>query len=363
MDALEAAVNAGADAVYLSRKNFGTRYYADNFNEAQMEEAINYAHLRNKKVYVTVNTLIFDDELEEVADYLFWLYKVGADAVILQDVGVASLCQELVPDLDMHASTQMTINNREGVRWASEFGFKRVILARELSLPEVKEIVDAMDREIELEIFVHGALCYCYSGQCLLSSVIGGRSGNRGRCAQPCRKPYHLLQGNKGRYGKLVDSIPIPTDANYLLSTRDLALYSELDKISKIPLASLKIEGRMRSPEYVALVVSIYRKALDKLSDDNWTPDEVELSKLKLAFNRGFTSGHLLEASKESVMGWEAPGNRGLYLGKVVRENKKKKSADKIAIRIDSNLPEFMLEKGDGVIFSIPIHIKDMGWP
>lgn len=354
IDALKAAVNAGADAVYLSGKNFGARYYADNFNETQMEEAIDYAHLRNKKVYVTVNTLIFDDELEEVADYLFWLYKVGADAVILQDVGVASFCQELVPDLDMHASTQITINNREGVRWASEFGFKRVILARELSLPEVEEIVDEMGGEIELEIFAHGALCYCYSGQCLLSSVIGGRSGNRGRCAQPCRKPYQLLQGNRGRYGKLVDSIPIPTDADYLLSTRDLALYPELDKISKIPLASLKIEGRMRSSEYVALVVSIYRKALDKLSDDNWTPDEAELSKLKLAFNRGFTSGHLLEASKESVMGWEAPGNRGLYLGEVVRENKKKKSADKIVIRIDSNLPEFMLEKGDGVVFQHP---------
>lgn len=354
MEALKAAINAEADAVYLSGKNFGARHYADNFSEVQMEKALDYAHLRNKKVYITVNTLVFDYELEKVADYLFWLYKTGADAVILQDVGVASLCRELVPDLEMHASTQMTINNLEGVRWAGEFGFKRVVLARELSLPEVEEIVEAMGREIELEIFGHGALCYCYSGQCLLSSVIGGRSGNRGRCAQPCRKPYSLLQGNKDRFGKLASSTPIHTGESYLLSTRDLASYGELDKIFKTPLASLKIEGRMRSPEYVALVVSIYRKALDKLSKDNWAPDEAEFSKLKLAFNRGFTRGHLLETNEESIMGWEAPGNRGLYLGKVVQENKKNKPANKILIKIDSNLPDFMLEKGDGVVFLLP---------
>jgi putative protease len=359
MDALKAAVNAGANAVYLSGKNFGARYYADNFNQAQLEEALNYAHLRNKKVYVTVNTLVFDDELEKVADYLFWLYKVGADAVILQDIGVASICRELVPDLDMHASTQMTINSPEGVKWAAEFGFKRVVLARELSLKEVEEIVEETCGEIELEIFAHGALCYCYSGQCLLSSVIGGRSGNRGRCAQPCRKPYQLLQGNMDKYGKFTNSTPVPTDESYLLSTKDLALYPDLDKMSNMPLASLKIEGRMRSPEYVALVVSIYREALDELSKDHWTPDEIQYSKLKLAFNRGFTKGHLLETHKEFVMGWEAPGNRGLYLGKVVQENKRKqrerkKPNNKISIKIDSNLPDFLLEKGDGVVFILP---------
>lgn len=357
MDALKAAVNAGADAVYLSGKNFGARYYANNFNQEQLEEALNYAHLRNKRVYITVNTLVFDDELEQVADYLFWLYKIGADAVILQDVGVASICRELVPDLDMHASTQMTINNLEGVKWAAEFGFKRVVLARELNLKEVEEIVEKTEGKIELEIFAHGALCYCYSGQCLLSSVIGGRSGNRGRCAQPCRKPFQLLQVNMDKYGKFTSSTPIPTNESYLLSTKDLALYPELDKISNIPLASLKIEGRMRSPEYVALVVSIYRKALDELVKDHWSPDEMEYSKLKLAFNRGFTSGHLLETRKESVMGWETPGNRGLYLGKVVPDNKrnqreKKKPNPKIAVKIDLNLPDFMLEKGDGVVFT-----------
>lgn len=354
MNALKGAVKAGADAIYISGKNFGARQYADNFNKAQLEEAIDYAHLNEKKVYITVNTLIFDDELEQVADYLFWLYTVGANAVILQDIGVASLCRELVPDLDMHASTQMTINNLEGVKWASEFGFKRVILARELSFQEVKEIVEKTGVDVELEIFAHGALCYCYSGQCILSSVIGGRSGNRGRCAQPCRKPYQLLQGSMDKYGKFINPDPIQTYENYLLSTKDLSLYPELDKIISNPVASLKIEGRMRSPEYVALVVSIYRKALDELAKNKWTPDEMEYSKLKLAFNRGFTRGHLLETNKESVMGWETPGNRGLYLGKVVTEHKKNKPSNKILIKINSKLPDYMLEKGDGVVFISP---------
>lgn len=349
MDALKAAVNGGADAVYLSGKKFGARYYADNFNPEEMEEAINYAHLRNKKVYITANTLQFDSELEDVADYLVWLYAVGADAVILQDVGVASLCRELVPDLDMHASTQMTINSVEGVKWALDFGFKRVVLSREISLLEVGGIAEETGGEIELEIFAHGALCYSYSGQCLLSSVIGGRSGNRGRCAQPCRKPYRLLQGNKDENGKFTDPVHVYTGEDYLLSTRDLAIYPELDKVKNIPLASLKIEGRMRSPEYVAQVVSIYRKALDDLSKDKWIPNEVELSKLKLAFNRGFTQGHLLETRKESVMGREAPGNRGLYLGRVVP--RKGKNANKLLVEVDHNLPDYLLEKGDGVVF------------
>ncbi len=353
VDALKAAVNAGADAVYLSGKSFGARYYADNFDEFQMEKALEYAHLRNKKVYITVNTLVFDYELEKVADYLFWLYKTGADAVILQDIGVASVCRDLVPDLDMHASTQMTINSLEGVEWAHDFGFKRVVLAREMTLPEVEEIAQVMGNRIELEIFAHGALCYCYSGQCLLSSVIGGRSGNRGRCAQPCRKPYQLLQGNKDKYGKLTHPAAISTEANYLLSTRDLALYPKLDVISTIPLNSLKIEGRMRSPEYVSSVVSIYRKALDDLSKGNWTPDITEISKLKLAFNRGFTRGYLLETNKESVMGREAPGNRGLCLGKVVPD-KNDKLNNNILIEIDPDLPDFILDKGDGVVFLLP---------
>lgn len=370
IDSLKAAVNAGADAVYLSGKNFGARYYAENFSELEMVEALNYAHLHGLKVYVTVNTLVKDLELEKIAEYLLWLYKIGADAVILQDVGVASICRELVPDLDMHASTQMNINSLEGVKWAYLFGFKRVILSRELNLKEIEEIADQMSNKIELEIFAHGALCYCYSGQCLLSSVIGGRSGNRGRCAQPCRKPYQLLNGNKDKFGKLIDPVQVPLKENYLLSTHDLALYKNLDQISNLAVNSLKLEGRMRSPEYVALVVGIYRKALDSImnrkkeliSEDkvkSWVPDDEDLFKLKLAFNRGFSCGYLLETNKELIMGREASGNRGVFLGTVKGYGKENYRGNRsILIHLDKKLNglknRFKLEKGDGIVFIRP---------
>ena len=204
-EALIAALAAGADAVYLSGKRFGARKFAANFDEPALEKAIDYAHLRGAKVYVTVNTLIRDDELFDVAKYLLRLYEMGTDAVLIQDLGVAALARQLVPDLELHASTQMTIHNREGAVFAARIGFKRVVLAREVTLDEIKE----MENELKasgpgLEIFVHGALCYCYSGQCLLSSAIGGRSGNRGMCAQPCRKPYVLLRGEKDEYGRSI---------------------------------------------------------------------------------------------------------------------------------------------------------------
>ncbi|HTX61578.1 MAG TPA: U32 family peptidase, partial [Methanobacterium sp.] len=346
MEALKAAVNTGADAAYLSGKNFGARQYAANFDEEQMVQALEYAHLRNVKVYVTVNTLVYDSELESVARYLIWLYEIGVDALILQDVGVASICRELIPDMDLHASTQMTINSTEGVKWTAESGFKRVVLARELTLPEVEEIAVNVDKNIELEIFAHGALCYSYSGQCLLSSVIGGRSGNRGRCAQPCRKPYQLLKGVNDDYGKLARHTSISTAGDYLLSTRDLALYPELGKLSRTPISSLKIEGRMRSPEYVALVVSTYRKALDKILNNQWKPDESDISRLKLTFNREFTSGYFLEDNKKRVMGCEAPGNRGLQVGRVVKNN-----GEKLLIQLNPGLPDYMLDKGDGIVF------------
>ena len=191
IDALKTAVNAGADAVYISGKKFGARKFATNFTDAEIEEGLIYAKLRGVKVYVTVNTLIKDFQINAVAKYLIWLYKTGADAVIIQDLGIACLANKIVPDLDMHASTQMTIHNIPGVEWASKFGFKRVVLSRELGISEVEEIrKETADLGVEIEIFGHGALCYSYSGQCLLSSFIGGRSGNKGMCAQPCRKQY-----------------------------------------------------------------------------------------------------------------------------------------------------------------------------
>lgn len=221
LDALKAAVNAGADAVYISGKKFGARKYAANFNESEIEEGLEYAKIRGVKVYVTVNTLINDTQILSVAEYLIWLYKSGVDAVIIQDLGIACLSKAIVPDLDMHASTQMTIHNIAGVKWAAKFGFKRVILARELGIFEVEEILKETEN-IEIEIFAHGALCYSYSGQCLLSSFIGGRSGNKGMCAQPCRKKYTLIKGEVDKYGKPSEPHSIDINDKYLLSTKIL---------------------------------------------------------------------------------------------------------------------------------------------
>ena len=190
-EALVAAVEAGCDAVYLAGKMFGARAYAANFTDEELAEAINFAHLRNVKVNVAVNTIIDNNEIEDLAVYLTHLYNIGADAIIVQDFGVVNLAKKVVPELPLHASTQMAVHNLEGVKFLESLGFKRIVLARELSLAEIKEIT--ANTSVEIETFVHGALCISYSGQCLMSGMIGGRSGNRGRCAQPCRLPYTLV--------------------------------------------------------------------------------------------------------------------------------------------------------------------------
>lgn len=349
MEALKAAVNAGADAVYIAGKQFGARHYAANFDNNQLKEAVNYAHLRNVKVYVTANTLIKDHELQNMGKYLLFLYEIGVDAILIQDTGVAKLAKTLVPDLSLHTSTQMTIHNLEGVEWASEFGFKRVVLAREMGLSEIKEISEKLKSdEIELEIFAHGALCYSYSGQCLLSSFIGGRSGNRGMCAQPCRRKYEMVSGEKDEYGKPVKLSRLPVEDEYLLSTRDLALYEYLPQIINSNIRSLKIEGRMRSPEYVATVVSIYRKALDSIAKRKWKAEKEDINNLKLAFNRDFTGGYILEKSYSGVMGRNRPGNRGIYAGSVVEYNKIKRE---VSVNVKGDI---IPEKGDGIVFIPP---------
>ena len=189
-EALEAAVNAGADAVYMGGKAFGARQYASNFDREEMQKAVYFAHMHRVRLYITVNTLVDDSELSELADYLLFLNNVGIDGIIVQDLGVIRLARQIVPDLPLHASTQMTVTNAISAEWLEKQGVVRVVPARELSLSEIKEIRDRTN--LEIECFVHGALCYCYSGQCLLSSLIGGRSGNRGQCAQPCRLPYRV---------------------------------------------------------------------------------------------------------------------------------------------------------------------------
>ncbi len=345
-DALAVAIEAGADAVYLGGKRFGARRYAGNFDRNELEDALGYAHLRGVKVYVTVNTLILEKEIPQVAEYLIWLYDLGVDAVLVQDLGVVSLARDLVPGLNLHASTQMTVHNREGAAWAAGLGLKRAVLARELTFAEVEDIARSVP--IGVEIFVHGALCYCYSGQCLLSSLIGGRSGNRGMCAQPCRKPYDLVRGDVDLYGRPLGLEKVPTRGDYLMSTRDLALYPHLDKIVDVPIEAVKIEGRMRSPRYAAVVVSIYRRALDAISRDDWEPSLEDMRDLALAFNRGFTPGYLLGARGDDIMGREMPGNRGVLVGTVVSYDLMRGEA------LTKPVGDLLPQQGDGLVFRFP---------
>lgn len=342
-EALQAAIAAGADAVYLSGKRFGARKFTANFDEIALARAIDHAHLHCVRVYVTVNTLIRENELYDVAEHLIRLYEMGADAVLLQDPGVALLASRVVPELERHASTQMTIHNKEGALFAKNAGFQRVVLAREMGLDEINEM---KTEGIGLEVFVHGALCYSYSGQCLLSSAIGGRSGNRGMCAQPCRKPYVLLRGEKDRYGRPASLIAQPQKESFLISTRDLCVYRHLDRIVRSPVVSLKIEGRMKSQEYVAIVTSIYRRALQAIAKGKRSPSQEDERELALAFNRDFTEGHLLGAA--DVMGREMSDNRGVLIGSVTSFDAMRGEA---TVRLCGPLSP---EKGDGLVFQSP---------
>lgn len=339
--ALEAACAAGADAVYLGASRFGARAAA-GFDAAAQEAAIEYAHARDVRVYVTVNTLVTDRELQAVADDLVRCYASGADAVLVQDAGVASVARELVPDLPLHASTQMTVHSADGVRAAAELGCTRVVLARELSLAEVEAIAAAVP-EVELEVFAHGALCYAWSGQCLLSSAIGGRSGNRGRCAQPCRKPYRLLCGAADEWGRLVDAVPVPLADAYLLSPRDLWTYPGLARLVRAPIAALKVEGRLRSPAYVGTVVGCYRAALDRAVAGDAAPAPEEVEALGLAFNRGFTRGRLFGESGEAFMGCDRPGPRGIRVGTVAGTD----PSGRTLVRFEDGI---RLGSGDGLV-------------
>lgn len=310
-EALAAAVENGADAVYLAGNRFGARAYAENFDEEALREAIRYAHLRGVAVHVTVNTAVDDTELSGLADYLRFLEDAGADAVLVQDLGVARLAREVAPGLPLHASTQMTVHNLAGVRALADLGFSRVVLSREMSLAEIREI--CAESNVEIEVFAHGALCVCYSGQCLMSSMIGGRSGNRGRCAQPCRLTYELVDENgqevtNGAAGK------------YLLSPRDLKTVDLLPELIGAGVASLKLEGRMKRPEYVAVATAAYRGAIDRALSEKTDEAAAREGNRRLAqiFNRDFTTAYLLKNLGKEMMSDRRPNNRGLFVGRVV---------------------------------------------
>ena len=288
-ECLKAAVQNGANAVYFGSNLFSARAFAKNFDKGELEQAINYAKLRGVKTHLTLNTLIKDEEFEEAFNVAKTAYEFGIDAIIVQDLGLAINLIKSFPDLEIHASTQMTTSNLEGVKRLEQLGFKRVVLSRECSISEIEHICKNCD--IEIEVFTHGALCISYSGQCLFSSMVGGRSGNRGMCAQPCRLPYSLLSEDK------------ILDKGYLLSPRDLCSLENLPKLISAGVSSLKIEGRMKSPTYVATVTKIYRKYIDLaykfLNNEisKYEIDENDKKELMQVFNRGeFSTGHLLDS-------------------------------------------------------------------
>ena len=331
-DALKAAVQNGANAVYLGGKDFSARASANNFDREELIEAVKYAHIRDVRVFVTTNTLIKQNEIEDFVEYAKFLYDIDVDALIMQDIGVAMLIHELLPDFELHASTQMVAHSLEDVQYLESVGFKRVVLARELTVDEIKYICD--NTNVDIEIFVHGALCVCYSGGCLMSSMIGNRSGNRGRCAQPCRQKYTMIDISTGE--------EIHSNGEYLLSTKDLNTIEDVDKIIETGVLSLKIEGRMKKPEYVATVINSYRNAIDEYQATKKVNISTEtMEDLYTIFNRKFTKGLILGEVGEDVMNSNVPNNQGLYVGKVVDYNKK---AKRLKIKLEGTL-----KKGDGI--------------
>lgn len=304
---LKAAIEAGCDAVYIGGKLFGARAFSSNFTDDEIIKAINYAHLFGVKVYVTTNTLIYDKEVERFLEYISFLHKNNVDAVIIQDLGMLDFVRQTFPNLEVHASTQMHIHNLDGASFMEKLGVKRVVLARETSISKIKEIKEKTN--IDIEIFIHGALCVSYSGQCLMSSLIGNRSGNRGTCAGSCRQSYSIVDENNN----------IILNNKYPLSMKDLCSLENLKTLLDIGVTSLKIEGRMKSSSYVYTVVKLYRLAIDSYyKNNNIYIDEKELYNLKKIFNREFTKGFLFDEENNKVINMKRPNHQGVEIGKVI---------------------------------------------
>ena len=336
-ECLHAAVCAGADAAYLGIGEFNARRNADNFTIETLHDACDYAHLRGVSIYVALNVEILPSELDRAVASARDAYVAGADAFIVQDMGLARELRRALPGAELHASTQMNIHNAAGIEAAAQLGMKRVTLARELSLAEVSELSRiAGEFEMETECFAHGALCVCYSGQCLFSSMVGGRSANRGKCAQACRLPYGLHCDGREE--------ALPAEGEHLLSPRDLCAIDLLEELRDAGVASLKIEGRMKSPDYVHEVVSVYREALDDLAAGEAADDEKRSERrgrLAEAFSRGFTTAYLEGQRGNGIMSYGRPNNRGVFAGRVVR------AGDGVA----EIAPEIELHEGDVLEF------------
>ena len=324
-NSLVSAVQNGANAVYFGADEFNARMNSKNLNREELKKAIEYAKLRNVKTNLTLNILIKNDEFSKAMELVEYAYTCGIDAIIVQDLGLAKAIIKSFPDLEVHSSTQMTVYNLEGARKIQEMGFKRCVLARELSVDEIKHICKNVN--IEIEVFIHGALCICYSGQCLMSSIIGGRSGNRGKCAGTCRLPYALLNNGK------------EVDKGYLLSSKDVCTLDILPELIQAGVKSFKIEGRMKSPEYVGIVTSVYRKYI-ALANSNkpYIVDQEDREKLMQIFNRGgFSTGYLKGKLGKEMMYKYKPNHMGIYIGKVEHYNPNK-GYTKIKLEKEINL-------------------------
>lgn len=327
MECLHAAVKAGADAVYLGAGHFNARRGADNFSLENLAEACDYAHLRGVKIYLTLNTVVLPSELPDALELARQAYRCGVDAFIVQDIGISIELSRIMPDVEVHVSTQMNIHDEDGLRAAAALGATRVTLARELSLDEIARLHElAEELGVELESFAHGALCICYSGQCFMSSLVGGRSANRGRCAQACRLPYEL---HNRALRKTLDA-----PGEHLLSPKDLCTANLIPELLQAGVASLKIEGRMKSPEYVQAVVGVYRAVIDRVEaaiardgiDSVVASDapelrasEEEMNVLSEAFSRGFTTAYLKGKRGNEIMSYGRPNNRGVFVGRVAK--------------------------------------------
>lgn len=327
MECLHAAVKAGADAVYLGAGHFNARRGADNFSLENLAEACDYAHLRGVKIYLTLNTVVLPSELPDALELARQAYRCGVDAFIVQDIGISIELSRIMPDVEVHVSTQMNIHDEDGLRAAAALGATRVTLARELSLDEIARLHElAEELGVELESFAHGALCICYSGQCFMSSLVGGRSANRGRCAQACRLPYEL---HNRALRKTLDA-----PGEHLLSPKDLCTANLIPELLQAGVASLKIEGRMKSPEYVQAVVGVYRAVIDRVeaaiardgidsvvasNAPELRASEEEMNVLSEAFSRGFTTAYLKGKRGNEIMSYGRPNNRGVFVGRVAK--------------------------------------------
>lgn len=304
MDALKEAVTNGADAVYVGGKKFGARAFAPNFTDEELESAVKYCHLYGVKIYVTVNTMIYDSELESALEYVSFLNKIHVDAVLVSDIGLMSLIHKHYTKLPIHVSTQAHTFSESQMEFFKSLGATRVVVDREMSIDEINALPDIL----EIEVFIHGALCVCYSGECLMSAMNYGRSGNRGSCAQMCRLPYKLYYNHE-----------LVTDEkeDFLLSTKELNTSSHMKELLNSHITSFKIEGRMKSPEYVGFITSFYRH----LMDGNPLTDE-DTKKLSVLFNRGFTDGYLF--NEKNIMNFKTSNHQGIPIGKVLEATKKK---------------------------------------